>query len=103
MLFLYKYLFSTEESNNYQEYATEFTSLTITSSQLMEEKHKLDTYSYSCVLRTSVTNTNTRVGSLISTSHNEGILTSLINILVNIHNSFITAYTQLSPESNRFA
>ena len=86
-----------------KEYATEFTSLTITSSQLMEEKHKLDTYSYSCVLRTPVTNSNTRVGSLISTSHNEGILTSLINILVNIHNSFITAYTQLSPESNRYA
>ena len=95
------YLFSTEESNNYQEYATEFTNLTVTSCQLMKEKHKLDTYSLTCVLH-QVTNT-TRIALLLSPSNHKGILTSLVNILVNIHNSFITAYAQLSPECNRYA
>ena len=91
----------TEESDKYQEYATEINNLTIASGQLMEERHKLDTYSLTCVIR-QVTNTNTRVGSLMSTSHHKGILTSLIHILVTIHNSFIAAYAQLSHESNRY-
>ena len=89
-----------EESDDYQEYVIEFTSLMITSGLLLEEKHKLDTYSHMCVIH-KVTDTNTRIGSLLSTPHHKGVLNSMIRILVNIHNSFITAYTQLSLESNR--
>eukprot|EP00800_Vazella_pourtalesii_P000066 TRINITY_DN1007_c0_g1_i1.p1 TRINITY_DN1007_c0_g1~~TRINITY_DN1007_c0_g1_i1.p1 ORF type:complete len:334 (+),score=57.66 TRINITY_DN1007_c0_g1_i1:252-1253(+) len=38
---------------------------------------------------------------LLSTAHQKGILSSLINILVLIHNSFVIEYTQLFPESNK--
>lgn len=94
---------SIEYNNSYTEYVTQFTNLTITSSQLVEEKHKLDAYySYKCVTPL-VTHSNTRIGMLLSTAHEKGILSSLINILVLIHNSFVIEYTQLFPESNKYA
>ena len=94
---------SIEYNNSYTEYVTQFTNLTITSSQLVEEKHKLDAYYPYKYVTPLVTHSNTRIGMLLSTAHQKGILSSLINILVLIHNSFVIEYTQLFPESNKYA
>ena len=107
-LYVYQYLcldlvFPIEEKNNYIEYSAQFTTLTITCSQLIEEKHKLDSYyPYKCSIPL-VTQTNTRIGSLLSTAHQKGILSRLINILLLIHNSFVTEYTKLLAEFNKYA
>ena len=96
-------VFPIEEKNSYAEYAAQFTNLEITCIQLIEEKHKLDTYyHYKCSIPL-VTQSNTRIGSLLSTAHQKGILSSLINILLLIHNSFVKEYTKLFAGSDKYA
>ncbi|KAI6651577.1 E3 ubiquitin-protein ligase [Oopsacas minuta] len=88
-----------EKRDSYNDYINHLTSLTITCTQLLEERHIIDAYYPGMGVIHYITNNNTRIGQLLSTSHQKGILTSLINLLVNIHNSFISKYTESYPES----
>ena len=46
-----------------------------------------------------ITNNNIMIGQLVSTSHQYGgVLTSLIQLLVEIHNSFIDKYREIFPK-----
>ena len=90
------------ESSEYEEYLKQFTSLRIACTQLTKERALLDCcYPQMFGLFYEITNFNTLIGKLLSTSHGGvGILTSLIQLLVGIHNSFIDKYREIFPKKN---
>ena len=87
-----------EASNEHVEYINQVTSLTQACIQLVKERHKLNIYYPEMCSIYEITVTNTLVSQLVTTSHQSvGVLTSLIQLLVKIHNSFVDIYRQTFP------
>ena len=65
----------------------------------MKERSILEAHYPQMFYIVDITNSNTRIGQLVSTSgQSVGTLTSLIQLLLLIHNSFIDTYRETFPE-----
>ena len=67
--------------------------------ELAEERNRLESCYPQMFAMNALTNDNTRIRQLLTTSHqNVGILTSLTQLLVEIHNSFISKFRDTFPK-----